>query len=86
MKYLFIIFLFASCLQQVKKEDRELDRGAQEVQRLAFWHRQYYLEVLKWTNRNKDSAEFYQYKADSLLDEYKAEMRRYDSLSKIYKQ
>jgi hypothetical protein len=86
MKYLLIIFLFTSCLQQTKRGDRELENQAQEVQRLAFWHRQYYLEVLKWTNRNKDSAAFYQSKADSVLDEYRVEMRRYDSLSKIYKQ
>jgi hypothetical protein len=83
---MFILsFLLAGCLREEKKETRQLDAVAIDIQRMAMWHREYYFHVIKWKGKNQDSATLYENKMDSALNEYQKYMRVYDSLSKIHK-
>lgn len=80
-----LILFFGSCLRDEKKENKELDIAAMELQRMAMWHREYYFQVIRWRGKNKDSADLYEVKMDSALIEYQKHMRAYDSLIKIHK-
>lgn len=86
MKYLFIAFLFVACIADKKKEDRQLDIEALEIQRLAFWQRTYYFDAIKWKGINADSFSYYDRKVDSVVALYKEQVIRYDTMVKLYKQ
>lgn len=81
---LFLLF-FSSCLREARKEDKQLDNAALDLQRLSMWHREYSFLVIKWRGKNTDSVGYYESKMDSVLTEYQRHMRAYDSLSELHK-
>lgn len=80
---LFMWFLVVGCLQAEKRKALQLDTAAVELQRQAFWHREYYFRILKFTNlKQLDSVYYYERKMDSVLLLYAIQVRFYDSLTK----